>query len=110
MAGNGGKRIGAGRPKGARHKRNNEVLQKAMAIGVTPLEVMLKAMTDALNKGDMKEAATYAKDAAPYCHAKLQSTVVKNADGETFRTSALNVGKLSESALLEILNATAPDK
>jgi hypothetical protein len=110
MAGTGGKREGAGRPKGVGHKRNQEVLEKALSVGITPLEVMLMAMKDSYDKGELKEASNFAKDAAPYCHAKLQSTVVKNAEGETFRTSALNVGKLSESALLEILNATTPNE
>jgi hypothetical protein len=93
MAGTGGKREGAGRPKGAAHKRNQEVLEKAVAGRMTPLEVMLEAMYEAQAKGDTKEAATYAKDAAPYCHAKLQSTVVKNAEGETFRTSSVPATK-----------------
>lgn len=105
----GGKREGAGKPKGAVHKRNKQIAEKAIAGRMTPLEVMLDAMYDAQERGDKAEAATYAKDAAPYCHAKLQATTIKNPEGETFRTSALNVGKLSESALLEILNASTPN-
>jgi hypothetical protein len=87
MAGTGGKREGAGRPKGAAHKRNQEVLEKALSVGITPLEVMLMAMKDALDKGELKDASNFAKDAAPYVHAKLQATTIKNAEGETFQTS-----------------------
>jgi hypothetical protein len=77
-----------GRAKGTPNKKNQEIVEKALSVGITPLEVMLMAMKDALDKGELKEASNFAKDAAPYCHAKLQSTVVKNAEGETFRTSA----------------------
>jgi hypothetical protein len=73
----GGKREGAGKPKGATAKRTQEAVEKALAIGITPLEVMLMAMKDALDKGELKEASNFAKDAAPYCHAKLASTEVK---------------------------------
>jgi hypothetical protein len=52
---------------------------------------MLMAMKDALDKGELKEASNFAKDAAPYCHAKLASTIVKNAEGETFQTSSVAV-------------------
>lgn len=72
----GGKREGAGKPKGAVHKRNKQIAEKAIAGRMTPLEVMLDAMYDAQKRGDKAEAATYAKDAAPYCHAKLQATTI----------------------------------
>lgn len=72
----GGKREGAGKPKGAVHKRNKQIAEQAIAGRMTPLEVMLDAMYDAQARGDKAEAATYAKDAAPYCHAKLQATTI----------------------------------
>jgi hypothetical protein len=72
----GGKREGAGKPKGATAKRTLKAVEKALAIGITPLEVMLMAMKDALDRDDLKEASNFAKDAAPYCHAKLQATTV----------------------------------
>ncbi len=77
-----------GRKKGTPNKKNQEIVQKALSVGITPLEVMLMAMKDAYDKGDLKEASGFAKDAAPYCHAKLASTEIKNPEGETFRTSA----------------------
>lgn len=72
----GGKREGAGKPKGATAKRTQEAVNKALAIGITPLEVMLEAMKEAYDKKDLKEASNFAKDAAPYVHAKLQSTTI----------------------------------
>lgn len=70
----GGKRIGAGRPKGARTVRTSKVADNAIASGkITPLEVMLKAMHVHYNKKEYDAAAALAKDAAPYMHAKLAS-------------------------------------
>lgn len=67
----GGKRAGAGRPKGAKTKRTKAVAEKAAAEGITPLEVMLDAMRR-LHKGRRYEkAAAVAKDAAPYVHPRL---------------------------------------
>ena len=40
----GGKRVGAGRPKGALTKRTQEIAAKAAKEGKTPLEVMLENM------------------------------------------------------------------
>lgn len=34
----------------------------------------MEAMREAYHKNDLKEAAGYAKDAAPYMHARLQAT------------------------------------
>lgn len=41
----GGKREGAGRPKGALTERTREVAERAIAEGKTPLEIMLDNMT-----------------------------------------------------------------
>jgi hypothetical protein len=40
----------------------------------TPLEVLLKAMNEALDAGDTKTAADYAFKAAPYCHPRITTT------------------------------------
>lgn len=42
--GHGGKREGAGRPKGALQKRTREIAERAQAEGKAPLEVMLENM------------------------------------------------------------------
>ena len=71
----GGTRIGAGRPKGAATKRTREIADKAATEGLTPLEVMLKAMNEHVAKKEWDAAAALAKDAAPYMHPKLQSVM-----------------------------------
>lgn len=78
----GGKRPGAGRPKGTENpvtRKRREIAEKALDEGITPLEVMLRGMRKALGPaGDDYEAAMpYAKEAAPFIHAKLASTEMK---------------------------------
>lgn len=67
----GGKREGAGRKPGTANVKTREIANKALEQGITPLEVMLNAMRDAYNKAEYKDAAAYAKDAAPYVHPRL---------------------------------------
>lgn len=98
MAGLGGARPGAGRPKGSKVTRTQELTTKALAGGVTPMEVLLGDMRlfhglgeEQLNKARdlekgkeqakafraaaaLKETARQcARDAAPYVHPKLSS-------------------------------------
>lgn len=77
----GGARPGAGRPKGresAATTRKRQVAAKALADGVTPLEVMLEAMRTLYQGGDLIAAAGVAKDAAPYVHPKLSQIEQKS--------------------------------
>lgn len=69
--GRGGNRTGAGRPPGAATKKTRAIADKAAEEGITPLEVMLEAMNESRNAGDLAAAAGFAKDAAPYIHPKL---------------------------------------
>jgi len=72
----GGARTGAGRKKGSVTKATairQEMIAKAVAEGITPLDVMLGAMREAWEKGDKQAAANFAKDAAPYLHPRLAS-------------------------------------
>lgn len=101
MAGkNGGARAGAGRPKGALARKNQEVIEKAKAGGLMPLDVLLgdmryfyeeSEMWIRMHKGassderealkeEMKTAMNYrgiarecAQLAAPYLHPRLTS-------------------------------------
>lgn len=110
MANVGGKRPGAGRPKGSQNRRTKalkEIADKAVAAGVTPLEVMLDnmrfAMAEAANAQQRYEAAVdpkerkeargqvlgyrgfaqdAAKEAAPFVHPKLAAVEVTGKDGE----------------------------
>lgn len=69
----GGPRKGAGRARGAATKRTRKIADRESQKGLTPLEVMLKAMREHADKQDWDAAASIAKDAAPYMHAKLAS-------------------------------------
>lgn len=75
----GGKRKGAGRPKGS---RNIKTVQQAEAIkesGLTPLDYMLSVLRDETQEQSVRLDA--ANKAAPYVHAKLASVDHKSTDG-----------------------------
>jgi hypothetical protein len=70
----GGKRPGAGRKKGSITKATvyrQEMQARAVADGISPLDVMVTAMRQAWEKGDIKEAVSHAEKAAPYVHNRL---------------------------------------
>jgi hypothetical protein len=61
---------------GSKNQRTVEIARAAVEAGITPLEVMLKAMRERWDQGtpeSKREAATIAKDAAPYVHPRLAS-------------------------------------
>jgi hypothetical protein len=71
QTGRGGARPGAGRPPGSKNQRSAEIARQAVEAGITPIELMLKAMRDLWDEGTSeakREAAKIAKDAAPYVH------------------------------------------
>jgi hypothetical protein len=79
----GGKREGAGRPKGSINRSTvakRALYQRATAEGITPLEVIITAMRDAWDAGNVEEAVQHAVHAAPYVHPRLASTQVKVDD------------------------------
>lgn len=77
----GGRRAGAGRKPGSVTKKTREIAEKAVEAGITPLEVMLEAMNAFRGMGDLEKAAAFAKDAAPYMHAKLAAVEHTGRDG-----------------------------
>jgi hypothetical protein len=86
----GGSRPGAGRPKGTENpatRKRREIAEKALQEGISPLEVLLAGMRDALGEDGRNYAAAFpfAKEAAPYMHAKLASTEMK-MDAEVKQT------------------------
>ncbi len=81
MAARGGVRKGSGRKKGSLTKRTRDIAERAAAEGLTPLEVMLKAMNQHVAAERWDDAADRAKDAAPYMHAKLASIEHAGKDG-----------------------------
>lgn len=75
----GGKREGAGRKAGVPNKRTQEIMDKAEASGLTPLEFMLDVLRD--DTEEMEKRMWAAEKAAPYVHAKLASVEHKGDDG-----------------------------
>lgn len=67
----GGKRPGAGRPKGSRNKRTEKMIAAVNESGMTPLDYMLSVLRD--ESRDHAERIDAAKAAAPYVHSRLQS-------------------------------------
>jgi hypothetical protein len=77
----GGARAGAGRHKGSLTKRTREIAEKAIAEGITPLEVMLRAMKEHVDAKRWDQASAIAKDAAPYVHPRLAAVEHAGKDG-----------------------------
>jgi len=74
MAG-GGKRPGAGRPKGSINKRTAEKVAAIEASGMTPLDYLTSIYQDV--GADKARRLDAAKAAAPYVHAKLSTIDAK---------------------------------
>lgn len=73
----GGRREGAGRKKGSTTKATvyrQEMLAKAAAEGISPLEVIMTAMRAAWDAGNTDKAVEHAIAAAPYMHPRLAAT------------------------------------
>lgn len=66
----GGKRPGAGRPKGSKDGVKIEREAKIAASGLTPLDYMLSVLRD--EEADPEDRKWAAQTAAPYVHPKLQ--------------------------------------
>lgn len=108
----GGARIGAGRKEGSLTKRSREIAEIAAARGITPLEVMMKAMHELLEEASkcdrdqgvkdqdfmmenriklLNMAATVAKHAAPYMHPRLSAIEHTGKDGAPLQSGVLVV-------------------
>lgn len=93
MAGNGGKREGAGRKPGATNKKTAEAIEAARSTGIMPLDFMLDLMrapipenASRIVKASLKALRfEAAKAAAPYLHPKLANIEVGNKKGESFK-------------------------
>jgi hypothetical protein len=113
----GGKRSGAGRPKGSRNKLQEALVIAAAAEGEMPLTMMLRIMRDEAMPAALRVAMC--EMAAPYCHAKLASTELKgpnnsalipsivfhtqylNADGDVLRDETGHYGAGANAKLIE---------
>jgi hypothetical protein len=79
----GGKRPGAGRPKGSANKRTREIADAVAASGEeTPLEFLLRVMRTSEDPVRQLDAA---KAAAPFVHARLAAVEVGNKDDQAFK-------------------------
>lgn len=75
----GGKRPGAGRPKGAANKRTVEKVKAIEASGLTPLDFLTSVYRDIGE--EMSRRVDAAKAAAPYVHARLNTIELGGKDG-----------------------------
>jgi hypothetical protein len=90
MNGHGGKRPGAGRPKGAASLANEQVRQEAAATGELPLAYMLRIMRDPSQPVGRRD--DMAKAAAPFCHSRLSSV---EHSGEISRPTVIRAPAVS---------------
>ena len=99
----GGARKGAGRPKGAATRRSREIADRESQKGITPLEVMLKAMREHYKAKEWDAASSIAKDAAPYMHSKLASVQHSGPNGGPIPTVNLTNATDEDLERLEAL-------
>ena len=78
-------RKAGGRPKGSRNKRTTELIQRAEAMGISPLDLMLEVMHDLWREGDRLAAFACAEKIAPYLHARL-AAVEQKVESEVRQT------------------------
>jgi len=78
-AGSGGRRPGAGRPKGSVCKASAAHQVRVAASGLTPLDFMLNLMRDKKAKLEDRKWAAHA--AAPYVHPRLMATTIVGEGG-----------------------------
>ena len=103
----GGKRPGAGRPKGAKTKLTEKALEKA-GEGLLPLDYMLKVLRNEEETPANRMDA--AKAAAPYVHARLnsvESTVTHKHDVAELDANEIDQLLARELAAREAEEATS---
>ncbi|MFE1598203.1 hypothetical protein [Methylobacterium sp. ID0610] len=99
----GGRRAGAGRKKGSVTRRTQEIVAKASAEGISPLEVMLTAMRRHVGANRWDDAAALAKDAAPYMHPRLQAVAHTGPNNGPILTADLTKASDEQLDALEAL-------
>lgn len=77
----GGARSGAGRKPGSATKKTREIANRVAATGKTPLEVMIEAMRETYKEHGAVAAFPFARDAAPYMHARIASMELTGKGG-----------------------------
>jgi hypothetical protein len=85
----GGKRSGAGRPRGAPNKANAERQAAIAASGLAPLDYLLSVLRD--ESADPHERMEAAKSAAPYVHPRLASIEHAGKDGSPIELKEIKI-------------------
>ena len=75
----GGRRPGAGRPKGVPNKRHKVVVDETMLAGLLPIDWMLAVLRDP--EAEQNRRDRMAEMAAPYLHVRLSATSVTSTNG-----------------------------
>jgi hypothetical protein len=75
----GGRREGAGRPRGSLNKRHQVTAEQIGHDGYLPLEYMLALMRDERTEASRRDAM--AIQAASFCHPRLNAVATSNANG-----------------------------
>jgi hypothetical protein len=94
--GRGGKREGAGRPKGALGKRSRELLARAKAEGELPVERLLRRMNDASLSEEYRDEL--AAIVAPYTAPRLSAVSVRKRPQQ-----------MSDQEIAELIGLTEED-
>ena len=66
----GGKRAGAGRPKGSRMRRSDELAEKLISSGKCPIEALVRLAEKAEVDGDISQAINAWKSTLSYIYAR----------------------------------------
>jgi hypothetical protein len=85
----GGKRPGAGRPKGVPNKANAERQAAIAASGLTPLDYLLSVLRDESAEPQVRMEA--AKSAAPYVHPRLASIEHAGRDSSPIKIEEIKI-------------------
>ena len=73
----GGKREGAGRPKGAKNLRTLDAMERFEALDCDPLEGMVRIAVQAEKEGDKALAGNMYKELSQYVYPKKKAVEVK---------------------------------
>ncbi len=89
-SGAGGKRKGAGRPKGARTKLTQTAIEAIEQAGINPFKELTKVYKKSYAAGDYVNAGRILSELAKYCQPQLRAVEV-------------NLGDKTQSVLIEML-------
>jgi len=97
----GGPQPGSGRPRGSVSQKTKEAAERILKgqtnikpedlelpDDATPLDVMIEAMRCAYKLAGAIGAFSYAKEAAPYLHARINSITLNNGTGQDGEVTA----------------------